>query len=153
MFLIIGIIAIGLAVYFFFIHKGSLQKGLAIPLLLIGLIQSVVGYTVYARSDKQRVDTIYAYDMNPGKLKQEELPRMQVVNKKFVTYRWIEIALLITGVVLIFLFRNQPDKSFLYGVGIALAIQSALMLGADYFAESRAKVYTQGLAQWIKQFS
>jgi drug/metabolite transporter (DMT)-like permease len=149
LFLIIGIIAIAVAVYFFFIHKGAWQKGMAIPLLLIGLIQAIVGYTVYARSDKQRIDNVYAYDMNPSKLKMEELPRMQTVNKNFVTYRWVEIALLLAGLAMVFLYRNNIDKQLLYGVGIALALQSAIMLGADYFAESRAKNYTNGLTEWL----
>ena len=69
--------------------------------------------------------------------------------KNFVTYRWVEIAFLITGVILIFLFKSNPDKPFWYGLGIALFIQAMMMLGADYFAEKRGKVYTEELKKII----
>ncbi|MGE5108710.1 MAG: hypothetical protein ACM3H8_14295 [Sphingobacteriales bacterium] len=153
LFLIIGIIAIILSVIFFFFIKNnpSFYKGAAIPLLVIGLIQSIVGYTVYARSDKQRINVAYKIGMEPaGFIKGEELPRMQTVNKNFVIYRYIEVVLLLAGLALLFFFRVNPDKAFWYGLGVTLTIQSALMLGADYFAEQRALNYTKQIESFIK---
>jgi drug/metabolite transporter (DMT)-like permease len=152
LFLIIGIIAIVLSVVFFFFIKTtpSFFKGAAIPLFAIGIIQAVVGYTVYARSDKQRLDVAYKTGLEPVSfIKNEELPRMKTINKNFVIYRWVEIALIVTGIVLIFLFKGNTGKTFWYGLGITLAVQSALMLGADYFAERRAHVYTKGMEMLI----
>ena len=93
---------------------------------------------------------VYALDMNPTKLVQEELPRMQRVNKKFIVYRWVEILLLLTGIVLAIVFHASDDRRFIRGLGIALAVQAALMLGADFFAERRAIAYTNQLAQLKK---
>lgn len=152
LFFIIGIVAIILALIFFFFIKSnpSFYKGAAIPLLLIGLIQGVVGYAVWARSDKQRIDVAYKIGMEPvGFVKGEELPRMQTVNKNFVIYRYTEIALAIVGLVLIFLFHSNTDSAFWFGVGITLTIQSLTMLGADYFAEKRALVYTKQIEEVI----
>jgi K+ transporter len=154
LFLVIGIIAIILSVIFFFFIKNnpSFFKGAAIPLLLIGLIQCVVGYSVWARSDKQRIDVAYKMGMEPvGFVKNEELPRMQKVNKSFVIYRYTEIALIIAGIALIFFFRNNPERVFWYGLGVTLAIQAAIMLGADYFAEQRALNYTTQIEAFIKR--
>src|SRR5882672_3895210 len=148
-FLAVGIVAILLSLIFYSYLKTNFYKGAAIPLLAIGLIQAVVGYTVYARSDEQRVSNVYAYDMDPGKLKEQELPRMKTVNKSFVIYRWIEIVLLLAGIVLIFLYRANPDKAFWFGLGLTLAIQATLMLPADYFAEKRAKIYSGQLENFI----
>jgi hypothetical protein len=148
-FLIIGIIAILLALIFYFYIKTNFYKGAAVPLLIVGLIQGIVGYTVYSRSDEQRVSNVYAYDMNPDKLNTEELPRMEQVNRRFILYRWIEIILFIAGVVLIFQYKAAVPKNFWFGFGITLAIQAALMLFADYFAEQRAKTYTQQLQSFI----
>ena len=148
LFLIVGIIAVILAVVFWFFIKSNPNffKGAAIPLLAIGLIQMVVGYSVYSRTDKQKADIAYNIGMEPvNYVKQTELPRMKTVMKNFVIYRWVEIAFIITGLVLIFLFRLNADKTFWYGFGIALAIQAVIMLGADYFAEQRGKVYTNEL--------
>ena len=148
LFLIVGIVAVILAVVFWFFIKSNPNffKGAAIPLLAIGLIQMVVGYSVYSRTDKQKADIAYNIGMEPvNYVKQTELPRMKTVMKNFVIYRWVEIAFIITGLVLIFLFKSNPDKSFWYGFGIALAIQAIIMLGADYFAEKRGKLYVNEL--------
>ncbi len=148
LFLIVGMVAVLLAVvcWFFIKSNPNFFKGAAIPLLAIGLIQMVVGYSVYSRTDKQRKDIAYNIGMEPvNYVKQTELPRMKTVMKNFVIYRWVEIAFIITGLILIFLFRLNPAKSFWYGFGIALAIQAVMMLGADYFAEKRGKVYLSEL--------
>lgn len=149
LFLILGIVAIAAAIAFYFFLRSAFFKGAAIPLVAIGLIQLVVGYTVYVRSDEDRVRNVYAYDMDPGSLKQQEIPRMEKVNRNFVIYRWVEITLLAAGVILMLVnSRNPGGISFWYGFGIALALQSFLMLGADYFAEKRALQYHKGLVEF-----
>jgi len=148
LFLVIGIIAILLAVTFFFFLKTSFYKGAAVPLLAIGIIQAIVGYTVYARSDDDRIRNVYSFDMDPSRIKNEELPRMEKVVRNFVLYRWVEIVLAIAGIVMIVRYRSQPDSSFLFGLGVTLAIQAVLMLGADYFAEKRAVGYTKQIVEW-----
>ncbi len=152
-FMAIGMTAILIAAIGLFLWKTQAWKGAAIPLIVIALIQIVVGYTVYKKSDKQRTGNVYSYDMNPSKLIKEELPRMQTVNKNFVIYRYVEIAFIITAIGLIILFKSNIDKQFWFGFGIALALQASLMLGADYFAEQRAKIYTDQLKSLTKQNS
>lgn len=152
LFLIIGIVAVVLAIVFWFFIRSnpSFFKGLAIPLLAIGLIQMIVGYTVYARTDKQKAGIAYNIGMEPVSfVKHTELPRMKTVMKNFVIYRWVEITFIITGLVLIFLFRTDPAKTFWYGLGIALALQAVIMLTADYFAEKRGKVYMAELQKMM----
>jgi membrane-bound ClpP family serine protease len=63
---------------------------------------------------------------------------MNVVEKNFVIYRWVELALLVVGLVCMFAFTQHP---FIKGVGIGLFIQSALMLSLDFFAEKRGEEY------------
>lgn len=151
LFLIIGIAAIITAAVFYFVIKKDILRGAAIPLVLIGIIQFVVGYTVYKRSDADRVRVVYAYDMNPLEIKQKEIPRMETVNKNFVIYRWVEIVLAVVGLGLIFYFKSNLANVFWFGFGIALFAQSIIMLGADYFAEQRALTYTKGLESFINR--
>ena len=150
LFIVVGIVALALAIVAWQFWKTPGWKGAAIPLVCVGLLQLTVGYTVHARSDEQRINMVYALDMNPAKLVQEELPRMQLVNKKFIVYRWVEILLLLTGIVLAIVYQANDDRQFMRGIGIALAVQAALMLGADFFAERRAIAYTNQLAQLKK---
>jgi hypothetical protein len=151
LFIIIGIAAIVLAFVFFFYLKTNWHKGFAIPFLLVGLMHLVVGYTVYNRSDEDRKRNVYAYDMNPAELRNKEIPRMEKVNANFVAYRYTEIALLLLGLGLFFYFRNNIDKRFWLGLGIALAIEAAISLGADFFAEKRAGLYTRGVQSYLDQ--
>jgi hypothetical protein len=151
LFLVLGVLAISLSIIFYSYLKSAFFRGAAVPLLVLGLIQAIVGYTVYSRSDQQRISIVYAYDMDPAKLKNEELPRMEKVNQHFVIYRWIEILFLLAGVVLIFIFRQNGDQRFFFGLGITLAIQALILISADYVAENRAITYTNQLKAFTAQ--
>ncbi len=143
-FIILGIVAIVLAVVFFFFIKTNpvFFKGAAVPLLALGLLQFIVGCTVYTRSDKQRIDVSYKAGIEPVRfVKMEELPRMRTVMKNFKLYRWLEIVFILIGLLFIFLFRTNTGKAFWYGFGITLAIQAILLFGADLIAERRGKIY------------
>jgi drug/metabolite transporter (DMT)-like permease len=151
LFVIIGIAVIVIAFIGLFYWKTQFWKGASIPLLLIAVIQIIVGYTVYARSDQQRTNIVYAFDMDPSKLQNEELPRMKEVNKNFVIYRWIEIILSAAGIALALVYKSNPDKQFIVGIGVALALQAIIMLSADFIAEKRAVDYSNGLANFLKK--
>lgn len=149
-FIIIGITALIISLIGLFVYKTQFWKGAAIPFIAIALLQIIVGYSVYGSSDLDRVRVVYALDMKPDELKNVELPRMDIVNKKFTIYRYVEVLLLVVGLVISILYSSKINNQFVYGIGLALAIQAAIMLGADYFAEKRALVYTNLLKQAIK---
>lgn len=149
-FLGIGIAAIAAAIIFLLIIKTSFYNGMAWPLIIIGLVMTVVGYTIFKRSDDDRKRNVYAYDMNPGQLKEKEIPRMEVVMKSFVTYRYVEIILAATGLFLCFYFNHKPAYSFWQGLGLGLSIMALLGLGADYFAEQRGRIYLDGLKSFVQ---
>ena len=158
LFFSIGIIAIISAIFFIFYFKNNFFRGIAIPLIVIGILQCIVGFTVYLKSDSDRVKMVYAYDMNPSEFKKSELPRMETVNKNFVIYRWSEIFLLLIGIIIYLKLRNNntiesswSGNGFILGIGIALAIQAALMLSADYFAKKRANIYTNKIIEFINK--
>lgn len=156
LFLIVGIIAVLIGIGLIILYKTNFWRGFALPLIIIGAIQITVGYTVFTRSDNDRVRVVYALDMNPTELQKNELPRMQVVNKNFVWYRWTEIILIITSVLLLVrCYKNRltedswQGNNFWYRLAIALLIQSTFMLCADYFAEKRGRVYETKLVQQL----
>ena len=155
-FLSLGIIAIITSVVFIFFFKSNFSRGAAIPLIVFGILQCIVGYTVHTRSDNDRIKVVYAYDMNPTEIKTKELPRMEKVNKSFKIIKWVEIAFIIIGVILIFKFKNNytiedswKGNAFILGIAIALTIQAAILLCTDYFAESRALKYTTSLKEYV----
>ena len=151
LFMGIGIIAVVLALLFFLLLKTNFYKGAAIPLLMIGILLAVIGFTIYKRSDPDRIRNVYAYDMNPGELKQQELPRMSTVMKNFIIYRYTEIALAVAGIILFFYFRTNTDRQFWAGFGMTLTIMALMALFADYFAEKRGSLYTKGLENFTSE--
>ncbi|MFN0034629.1 MAG: hypothetical protein ACKVUS_06155 [Saprospiraceae bacterium] len=112
--------------------------GLAIPLVLIGFAQIMVGATVARRSDLQAEDLEKLLADSPAEFCAQEAPRMAAVMRNFVLIKWVEIALIAVGLILIFL--NQ-ELNFPKGLGAGLFAQSALMLVFDFFAERRGWAY------------
>ena len=148
LFILIGIAGIITAISFFIFLKTNFYKGAAMPLLIIGLLLGVVGFTVYKRSDADRIRNVYAYDLNPSELKEKEIPRMKTVIKNFMIYRYVEIILALTGIGLFFYFKNNETQQLWKGFGLTLAIMTLVGLGADYFGEKRGKIYLDGLIQF-----
>ena len=150
-FLVIGLVAVLLALIFYFIIKSPSYRGAAQPLLILGLIQAIAGYSVYVKSDDQRISQVYAYDMNPDQLKTVELTRMRKVSTNFQIYRWVEIIAFVAGLILIFLFHNAPEKLFWLGFGISLTLMAAELFIADFIAEKRAVQYVELLEAFNKK--
>jgi len=149
-FLIVGTIAIGLALYFFFSNKTQIYKGAAFPIILIGVVFILVGFSVQRKSDSDRIRNVYAYDMKPGDFKEIELPRMQKLLEDMAIYRWIEIGLFVTGTLIFLFLRNKPDLSFWSGLGLSLAIMALLAHGLDFMAKKPAIGYTQKVESFVK---
>jgi len=153
LFMTTGIVGIVLAVIFFFFLKTEFYKGAAIPLVSVGLLLGIVGYTVYKRSDDDRKRNVYAYDMNPSELKEKEIPRMKTVMKNFILYRLIEIFLAAAGIGIYIYFIRDIKHDFWRGLGLGLAVMAILALTADYFAEKRGHVYLNGLISFTSNKS
>lgn len=147
-FVILGISAIVLALFFWFIIKYSLFNGIAYPFLLIGIIQVIVGTTIITRTSKdiERVEKMVT--QHPEKIKTEELPRMEKVLKNFKIYKIIEFALVVLGIILYFYFF-KAKLPFWKGLGLGLAIQAFIMLALDLLAEDRAMKYIDELRKII----
>jgi hypothetical protein len=132
------------SVYALFKWGDAFYKGFAAPAILIGIIQVVVGGTVYFRTDKQIRDLETHYHQDQGDFGKTELARMDVVMKNFALYKKIEVSFVVIGLLLIFLL---PAREFWLGVGVGMLLQGALMLTADVFAERRGMAYINQVRQ------
>ena len=149
--IIIGIVAIILALIFLFYLKTNWHKGFAMPFIIAGLLHLTAGYTVYKKCDEGRKRNVYAYDMNPGQLKNNELPRMEKMHINFSVFKFVEIAIFLLGIGLFFYFRYDADKAFWAGFGIALAIEAAITFGFNFIGDKSAKQYTNGLQSFVEK--
>ncbi len=146
LFMAVGVVSILISFFFWFGLKQAFHNGMAWPLFLVGLIQLTVGYIVFVRTpgDVERVNKVVSHE--PGRLQQEEIPRMEQVMQNFVIYRWVEMGLAIIGLAL-FLYFGQG--SYWKGVGAGLFLQASLMLFLDLFAERRGQEYLEALRDLI----
>ncbi len=124
-----------------------LWRGMVYPILAIGLIQLIVGGTIFWRTDQQVTDLLALISQNPMEYRAQEMARMEPVNFWFDIYRYLELTFLAVAAGL-FLLARQKKHELLKGVGIGLALQSTLMLGLDFVAAYRADVYTRQLMQF-----
>ena len=147
-FMMIGVVALAMALYFLFALKTSFWKGVAVPFILVALLEFVVGYTIVTRSPKDLVRVETYLHQAPQNIKTIEKPRMEKVMKNFVVYRYVEIALIILGIVLMY---SSMHDTFWRGIGLGLFIQASIVLCLDFFAERRGNIYIVYLQEFIEK--
>jgi hypothetical protein len=138
LFLIAGGAAIAGSVWLW--ATASPQRAMAYPLVAVALIQLVVGWTIFSRTDRQVRDLHTLLARDPAAYAAAELPRMAAVQRSFRIYKAIEVALLAAGAAGLFVFRDRPA---LHAASRGLALQAALMLAFDLVSERRAAVYVE----------
>jgi hypothetical protein len=147
-FLLIGVSALLASLLFVLFGTNRFFTGAALPMAVIGLLLAVIGFTIYKRSDSDRIRNVYAYDMNPAELKEKEIPRMKTVMRNFIIYRYTELFLFALGIGLYIYFIRDFNNDFWRGFGLALAVMALIALTADFFAEQRGKKYLKGLEEY-----
>lgn len=148
LFIIIGVIALAITLYFFFGLKTPFLRGAAIPIALVAMLELVGGITISTRSSKDMARVENSVQNEPHNIKALELPRMKIVMRNFVIYRYVEIALIALSLILMF---SAATNDFWKGVGIGLLIQTVLIICMDFFAERRGQVYTDYLINYIEK--
>lgn len=142
-FLGFGVVAIAFALFALWRLRDPLFKGLAIPLLLVGLIQVGVGAAIHMRTDAQLAALTAQARASPQDFKAQELARMATVGASFSVYKAIEVAFVVVGLVLAL---RPGARRFWRGFGLGMLVQGALMLPADLLAEARAANYVRQIA-------
>lgn len=147
LFLGVGLLGLGMAIFFFFTLKTSFLKGIAIPFLLVSILEIIVGVTIINRSPKDIIRVESYLTNNTEMIHKVEIPRMDKVMKNFVIYRYVEITLIIIGIILMYGFRHNLLWN---GIGLGLFIQSTIVLILDFFAERRGEIYLVYLRSLIE---
>ena len=147
-FILIGVIALAIALYFIFALKTSFWIGVAIPFIIVALLEFIVGYTIVTRSSKDII-RVQTYITNESqKIQIDEIPRMEKVLSNFVIYRYVEIALILLGIVLMY---SSMNDTFWRGIGLGLFIQASIVLCLDFFAERRGHIYIVYLQELVEK--
>lgn len=140
-FMSVGVLVVLASVWIY--KNADAWRGMVYPLVVIGMIEFVVGATVYARTDAQVVDLVEQLRESPAEFQAEESRRMETVMASFKLYKIAEVVVLLAGIVLMF---AMPGNALWRAVGAGLIVQCAILLVLDYFAEARAAPYVQALS-------
>jgi hypothetical protein len=82
----------------------------------------------------------------PLSIKSLEIPRMEKVMSNFVIFRYVEIAFIIFGIILMY---SSLNDTFWRGIGLGLFIQASIVLCLDFFAERRGYMYLEYLKEFV----
>jgi len=147
-FILTGVIALAMALYFILVLKSSFWKGVAIPFIIVAMLEFIVGYTIVTRSSKDNTRVETFIQKEPQNVKILEIPRMEKVMSNFVIFRYAEIVLIILGIALMY---SSVYDTFWRGLGLGLFIQASIVLCLDFFAERRGHVYVEYLKEFAEK--
>ncbi|WP_416545989.1 hypothetical protein ACHEXK_10625 [Limnohabitans sp. DCL3] len=141
LFMLAALMALGLAIWLW--TQGHRLRWMALPLVVVALMQLGVGVTILVRTDAQLAQLSTQLVSAPAAFKQAETERMQTVMRNFKLYKSVEIALLVLGTCLVAFFSKWDAAT---GIGIGLVLQASFTLVLDLFAEARGAAYLKALA-------
>ena len=141
LFILAALMATGLGVWLW--TQGHRLRFMALPLVLVALMQLVVGITIFARTDAQLASLSTQLVSAPAQFKPAETARMQTVMANFKLYKTVELVLLVVGACLIAFFSKWDAAT---AIGIGLVVQAGFTLALDLFAEARGEAYMRALA-------
>jgi hypothetical protein len=147
-FIVIGLVALLIAFYFVFTLKTSFWRGVAIPFILVAMLEFIIGYTIVKRSPKDIYRVESFIKVQPSKITLDEIPRMEKVMKNFVIFRYVEICLILLGIILMY---SSLNDTLWRGIGLGLFMQASIVLSLDFFAERRGHIYLEYLKEFIEK--
>lgn len=144
--LIVGSLAMVVALLLLALGGPGLARGLAVPLGGIALLEIGVGWTVFARSDDQMTGLSHRLESDPAGFREGELARMRKVLAGFRIYRAIEVAVVAGGIATAVVYRDRPA---LFAAGAGCLLQGLLLLVIDGSAQDRAREYVAALRRLL----
>jgi hypothetical protein len=133
-FLAAGVVAIAVSVGL--ATRPTAYRGMIPPLAVFGLVEIVVGGTVFRRAPRTPAGADDA--------RARERERMRRVLASFRVYKVAEIVVLTAALTLMMLF---PRHTPLYAAGLGCLLQASVLLVLDRLAERRARDYASGLGE------
>jgi multisubunit Na+/H+ antiporter MnhG subunit len=138
----VGIVVLGLGIYFWRWYGGGLGKGVGVPFAVVGLLAAFGGGFLIKTVSARQVRLTEAYADQSDEPVRAEQVRMNKVNANWPVLKatWAGLIVAALGVLL------WVKRDWATGLALALICVCALALVIDTFAERRAEIYTERIA-------
>lgn len=125
-------------------RSDDLSRGLSYPLLAFGAIQLLAGLWLLGVTEG-RVERYHRAIVAGEPVREREQARLRGLDRSFAILKWSEVGLLVAGAATA-VAGLATGRDLATGIGIAVAVESAIMLILDGLAARRARRYAAALA-------
>lgn len=148
--IIMGLLALVVAIVFFAGLKTQWYKGFALPLAVFAVLNMGAGFSNYKKADILKIRNTYNYDLHPELLRTKELPRLNEMNRNFTVLIYVNISIIVAAAFIFFYFKKKDRNEYYMGVAASLFIVAVLSVAIYSVLKSRSKNYEKGIIEYTK---
>ena len=148
--IILGAVALIVALIFFVGFKTEWYKGFALPLAVFAVLNMGAGFSNYKKADILKVRNTYNYDLHPELLRTKELPRIQEMKQNFTVLIYVNISIIFAAAFIFFYFKKKEGSQYYMGVAASLFFVAVLSVAIYSVMKSRSKKYQNGIIMYTK---
>ena len=148
--IVLGSVALIVAVVFFAGIKTQWYKGFALPLAVFAIINLGAGVSNYNKADFLKVRNMYNYDLHPELLRTKELPRLKEMNQNFTVLIYVNISIIVAAAFIFFYFKKKDGNDYYIGVAASLFLVAVLSVAMYSMMKNRSKNYENGIMEYTK---
>ena len=148
--IILGAVALIVALIFFVGFKTEWYKGFALPLAVFAVLNMGAGFSNYKKADILKVRNTYNYDLHPELLKTKELPRIQEMKQNFTVLIYVNTSIIFAAAFIFFYFKKKDGSEYYMGVAASLFLVAVLSVAIFSVMKSRTKDYSNEIVEYTK---
>ena len=148
--MVLGAVALIVAIVFFVGLKTQWFKGFALPLAVFAIINLGAGVSNYKKADFLKVRNTYNYDLHPELLRTKELPRLKEMNQNYTVLIYVNISIIFAAAFIFFYFKKKDGHDYYMGMAASLFLVAVLSVAIYAVMKSRSKNYELGITEYTK---
>ena len=148
--MVLGVVALIVALVFFVGFKTEWYKGFALPLAVFAVLNMGAGFLNYKKADILKVRNTYNYDLHPELLRTKELPRIQEMKQNFTVLIYVNTSIIFAAAFIFFHFKKKDGNEYYMGVAASLFIVAMLSVIMYSVLKSSSKEYERRIIDYTK---
>ena len=148
--IILGAVALIVALVFFVGFKTEWYKGFALPLAVFAVLNMGAGFSNYKKADFLKVRNMYNYDLHPELLRTKELPRIKEMKQNFIVLIYVNISIIFAAAFIFFYFKKKEGNEYYMGVAASLFLVAVLSVIMYSVMKNGNKDYERGIIEYTK---